>query len=179
MATNEKTIALSGLARTLVRGGYIDQENAEKLFLESQKKRKPFVNLVVENKMVSGATVATAAAKEFGMPIVAIDLVEIDPDIIKLVGNDLIKKHSALPIFKRGKRLTVAVSDPTNIQTLDEIKFATGLTAHAVVVEADKLSKKIEKVIEEADGGLGDMDDDDFDNLDDLEVADDSPSGAR
>ena len=93
MATNKKTIALSGLARTLVRGGYIDQENAEKLFLESQKKRTPFVNLVVKNKIVSGATVATAAAKEFGMPIVAIDLVEIDPEIIKLVGNNLIKKH--------------------------------------------------------------------------------------
>ena len=175
MATNEKTIALSGLARTLVRGGYIDQENAEKLFLESQKKRTPFVNLVVENKMVSGATVATAAAKEFGMPIVAIDLVEIDPEIIKLVGNDLIKKHSALPIFKRGNHLTVAVSDPTNIQTLDEIKFATSLTAQAVVVEADKLSKRIEQVIEDADGGLGDMDDTEFDNLDDLEVAEDSP----
>ena len=175
MATNEKTTVLSGLARTLVRGGYINQEDAEELFLESQKKRTPFVNLVVKNKVVSGATVATVAAKEFGMPIVAIDLVEIDPEVIKLVGNDLIKKHSALPIFKRGKRLTVAVSDPTNIQTLDEIKFATGLTAQAVVVEADKLSKKIEKVIEDADDGLGNMDDDDFDNLDDLEVADDGP----
>ena len=175
MATNKKTIALSGLARTLVRGGYIDQENAEKLFLESQKKRTPFVNLVVENKMVSGATVATAAAKEFGMPIVAIDLVEIDPEIIKLVGNDLIKKHSALPIFKRGNRLTVAVSDPTNIQALDEIKFATGHTAQAVVVEVDKLSKRIEKVIEDEDSGLGGMDDTEFDSLDDLEVAEDGP----
>ena len=175
MATNKKTIALSGLARTLVRGGYIDQENAEKLFLESQKKRTPFVNLVVKNKIVPGATVATAAAKEFGMPIVAIDLVEIDPEIIKLVGNDLIKKHSALPIFQRGNHLTVAVSDPTNIQALDEIKFATGHTAEAVVVEADKLSKRIEQVLEDDDGGLGDMDDTEFDNLDDLEVAEDGP----
>jgi type IV pilus assembly protein PilB len=175
MATNKKNIALSGLARTLVRGGYIDQENAEKFFLESQKKKTPFVSLIVENKIVPGATVATAAAKEFGMPIVAIDLVEIDPEIIKLVGNDLIKKHSVLPIFKRGKRLTIAVTDPTNIQALDEIKFATGLITQAVVVEADKLSKKIEKVIEDADDGLGDMDDEDFDNLDDLEVAEDGP----
>lgn len=175
MATNKTTIALSGLARTLVRGGYIDQENAEKLFLESQKKKTPFVNLVVENKIVPGATVATAAAKEFGMPIVAIDLIEIDPDIIKLIGNNLIKKHSALPIFKRGKRLTIAVADPTNIQALDEIKFATGLTVHAVVVEADKLSKKIEKVIEDTDDGLDNMDDDDFDDLDGLEVAEDGP----
>jgi type IV pilus assembly protein PilB len=175
MATNKTTIALSGLARTLVRGGYIDQENAEKLFLESQKKKTPFVNLVVENKIVPGATVATAAAKEFGMPIVAIDLIEIDPDIIKLIGNNLIKKHSALPIFKRGKRLTIAIADPTNIQALDEIKFATGLAVHAVVVEADKLSKKIEKVIEDTDDSLDNMDDDDFDDLDSLEVAEDGP----
>jgi type IV pilus assembly protein PilB len=175
MTTSKTTIALSGLARTLVRGGYIDQENAEKLFLESQKKKTPFVNLVVENKIVPGATVATAAAKEFGMPIVAIDLIEIDPDIIKLIGNNLIKKHSALPIFKRGKRLTIAIADPTNIQALDEIKFATGLAVHAVVVEADKLSKKIEKVIEDTDDSLDNMDDDDFDDLDSLEVAEDGP----
>ena len=175
MATQEKTIALSGLARTLVRGSYIEQEKAEELYKESQKKKTPFINLVIENKLVSSSTIASASAKEFGMSIVSIDLVDIDLDVVKLVSPDLIKKHTALPIFKRGNRLTVAVSDPTNIQALDEMKFATSLNAQAVVVEADKLSKRIEKILEEASSGLGDMDDDDFDNLEDLEVAEEGP----
>jgi len=175
MATQEKTIALSGLARTLVRGGHIEQEKAEELFQKSQKKKTPFVNLVIEEKLVASSTIASASAKEFGMSIISIDLIDIDPEVVKLVNPDLIKKHGILPIFKRGNRLTVAVSDPTNIQALDEIKFATSLNAQAVVVEADKLNKSIEKILEDADGGLGDMDDEDFDNLDDLEVAEDGP----
>jgi len=175
MATQEKTIALSGLARTLVRGGHIEQEKAEELFKKSQKKKIPFVNLVIDENLVPSSTIASASAKEFGMSIVSIDLIDIDPEVVKLVNPELIKKHGVLPIFKRGNRLSVAVSDPTNIQALDEIKFATSLNAQAVVAEADKLGKSIEKVLEDADGGLGDMDDTEFDNLDDLEVAEDGP----
>lgn len=175
MAAPTKKINLSGLARKLVLDGLLDEDKAQSTFQESLKKKRPFVSLVVENKLVPSSSIALAAAQEFGAPLVDIDLLEIDPDIIKLVKEELIKKHHALPIFKRGKRLAVAVSDPTNIQALDEIKFATGLTTDAIVVEEDKLAKNIEKALEAADGGLGDMDDEDFDDLDDLEVAEDGP----
>jgi type IV pilus assembly protein PilB len=175
MSTPAKKINLSGLARKLVLDGLLEEEKAQSTLEESIKKKKPFVSLVVENKLVPSDKVALAAAKEFGAPLVDIDLLEIDPDVVKLVKDDLIKKHNALPVFKRGKRLAVAVSDPTNIQALDEFKFATSLITDAIVVEEDKLAKNIEKILEEADGGLGDMDDDDFDDLDDLEVAEDGP----
>ena len=175
MSTPAKKINLSGLARKLVLDGHLDEEKAQSTLLEAQKKKKAFVSILVENKLIPSSTIALAAAQEFGAPLVDINLIEIDPDIIKLVKEDLIKKHNALPIFKRGKRLAVAVSDPTNIQALDEIKFATSLTTDAIVVEEDKLAKTIEKMLEEAEGGLGDMDDEDFDDLDDLEVAEDGP----
>jgi len=175
MVTQEKTIVLSGLARSLVRGGHIEQEKAEELFKKSQKKKTPFVNLVIDEKLVPSSTIASASAKEFGMSFLSIDLIDIDPEVVKLVNQDLIKKHGIMPIFKRGNRLTVAVSDPTNIQALDEIKFATSLNAQAIVVEADKLSSRIEKMLDDADSGLDDIEDDEFDNLDDLEVAEDGP----
>lgn len=175
MSTPAKKINLSGLARKLVLDGLLEEEKAQTTLEESLKKKKPFVSLVVENKLVPSSKVALAAAKEFGAPLVDIDLLEIDPDVVKLVKDDLIKKHNALPVFKRGKRLAVAVSDPTNIQALDEFKFATSLITDAIVVEEDKLAKNIEKILEAADGGLGDMDDEDFDDLDDLEVAEDGP----
>lgn len=176
MAAPTKKINLSGLARKLVLDGLLDQEKAQSAFEESLKKKKPFVSLIVENKLVASSSIALAAAQEFGSPLVDIDLLEIDPDVIKLVKEDLIQKHHALPIFKRGRRLAVAVSDPTNIQALDEIKFATGLSTDAIIVEEDKLAKNIEKALEAADGGLGDMDGEDFDDLDDLEVAEDGPA---
>ena len=112
-----------------------------------------------------------AAAHEFGVPIVDIDVLEIDPDITKVVSQDLIQKHSALPLFKRGNRVFIGVSDPTNLQALDEIKFSMGGgTTEAVVVEWDKLSKAIDQALEAADGGLGDMDDGDLEDFDDVEV---------
>ncbi|MFT5351359.1 MAG: type IV pilus assembly protein PilB, partial [Gammaproteobacteria bacterium] len=80
----------------------------------------------------------------------------------------------ALPIFKRGKRLYIALSDPTNLQALDEIKFAVGMNTEAILVEEDKLAKLIDKTLEDMDGGLGDMDDDDLDELEDLEVAEET-----
>ncbi len=175
MSAPAKKINLSGLARKLVLDGLLDEEKAQSTLEESLKKKRAFVSLLVENKLVASSAIALAAAQEFGAPLVDINLLEIDPDVIKLVKEELIKKHNALPIFKRGKRLAVAVSDPTNIQALDEIKFATSLSTDAVVVEEDKLAKIIEKALEAADGGLGDMDDGDFDDLDDLEVADDGP----
>jgi type IV pilus assembly protein PilB len=177
MSTPAKKINLSGLARKLVLDGLLDEEKAQSTLEESLKKKRPFVSLLVENKLVASSAIALAAAQEFGAPLVDNNLLEIDPDVIKLVKEELIKKHNALPIFKRGKRLAVAVSDPTNIQALDEIKFATSLTTDAIVVEEDKLAKIIEKALEAADGGLGDMDDGDFDDLDDLEVAEDGPQG--
>ncbi len=171
MAVSNRKINLGGLARKLVIDGLLDEEKAQSAWEAALKKKTPFVSYVVAEKMVAANEVAIAASTEFGFPLVDINLLDIDPDVVKLVKEDQIKKHHALPIFKRGKRLAVAISDPTNIQALDEIKFATGLNTDAVIVEEDKLSKTIEKALEDADGGLGDMDDEDFEDLDDLEVA--------
>jgi len=175
MAVSTQKINLSGLARKLVLDGLLEQEDALKHHQAALKAKQPFVSYLVENKLVDSGAIAVAASQEFGAPVIDINAIEIDPDIVKLVKEDMLQKHHALPLFKRGKRLYVAVSDPTNIQALDEIKFATSLTTDAIIVEDDKLTKTIEKVIEDADGGLGDMDDDEFDDLDDLEVSDDAP----
>ena len=141
MSTSIKKINLSGLARKLVLDGLIEEEKARNLLEEAQKKKKIFISLLVENKLVSSIDIALAAAQEFGAPLVDIDLFEIDPDVVKLIKNETILKHHALPVFKRGNRLYVAISDPTNIQVLDEIKFATGLITHALIVEEDKITK--------------------------------------
>ena len=75
-------------------------------------------------------------------------------------------------MYKRGNRLFVGVSDPTNLQALDEIKFNTGITVEAIVCEDDKLQTTIERTLEAADTSMSDLGgDEDLENLDDLEVA--------
>lgn len=176
MAVTTNNVHLSGLARKLVLDGLIEQEAAQEAHQAAQKEKMPLVSYLVKNNIVSGQKIALAASQEFGVPLIDIQNVEIDPDVTKLVKEDLVQKHHALPIFKRGKRLYLAVSDPTNLLALDEIKFAVSMNTEAILVEEDKLAKAIESALDDADGGLDDMDGDDFDNLDDLEVADDAPA---
>ena len=73
------------------------------------------------------------------------------PETIRLVTDKLLAKHRVLPLFRRGKRLFLAVADPTNLHAIDEIKFQTGLGVEAVVVEDDKLQKAVDKAIEQVD----------------------------
>ena len=170
MAVSANKIHLSGLARKLVLDGILDEETAQEHYQKALKEKKQFVPYLVENKLVPSGDIAVAASQEFGVPVLDIDSLELDLDIVKLVKDDLIKKHHTLPIFKRGKRLYIAVSDPTNLHAVDEIKFAVGMPTDMILVEEDKLTKAIDRAAEEMDGGLGDMDDDEFDELDDLEL---------
>jgi type IV pilus assembly protein PilB len=178
MAVSANRINLSGLARRLVLDGLLEEAAAQDHFQKSIAKKQPFVTYLVENKLLSGSAIALSAAQEFGVPLLDINALELDMETVKLVKNDLIQKHRSLPIFKRGKRLYVAVSDPTNLQALDEIKFAVGANTEAILVEEDKLAKAIEKALEDAEGGLGDMDDEELDDLEGLEVAEDKEPGA-
>lgn len=93
-----------------------------------------------------------------------------------MANEKLIRQHNALPLFKRGNRLFVAVSDPTNLAGLDEIKFQANLTTEAILVEEDKLAKVIEKVLEAKDNTISALSDDaDLDNLDITSDEDQAP----
>jgi len=175
MAATTSKIQLGGLARKLVMDGLLDEATAQQAFQSALKGRTPFVSYLVTNKLAPSNKIALSASQEFGVPLLDINAIELDPEITKLIKEDLIKKHHSLPIFKRGKRLHIAVSDPTNLQALDEIKFAVGMSVDAILVEEDKLAKAIDKALEAAEDGLGNMEDDDgLEGLDDLDIADES-----
>ena len=98
------------------------------------------------------------------MDLSAFDLESAPRDLVK---EQLIRRHNALPLVRRGIRLFVAVSDPTNLQALDEIKFHTGVNTEPVLVEEDKLAALIEQFLSQTeDDGLGDLDGGDLDDLD-------------
>ncbi len=170
MAVTSNRIPLTGLARKLVADGLLDEHEASRAFQAAVAAKTPFVKYVVDQKLVDPKTVAHAASQEFGVPLIDIEAIEIDPDVVKLVSEDLIQRHHALPIFKRGNRVYIGLADPTNLQALDEIKFHIGANTEAVLVEQHKLQKAIEKALAAADDGLSGLEDSDFENLDDLEV---------
>ena len=119
MAVSLNKIQLGGLARKLVTDGLLDEAAAQQAHQAALKEKMPLVSFLVINKLVPSKKIALAASHEFGVPLLDINAIELDKEITKLVKEDLIKKHHALPVFKRGKRLFLALSDPTNLQALD------------------------------------------------------------
>jgi type IV pilus assembly protein PilB len=169
-------ITLTGLGHRLVSDGLLDQESAEKAFLEASEEKIPLVRHLVNKQILNANDIAISAANEFGTPVFDLDVMDMEMAATSLIDEKLIKKHNALPLTKRGNRLYVAVSDPTNLQALDEIKFATGVSTEAVIVEDDKLAKVIEKTLEAMDTTMDGLDDEDLDDLD-ITGGDEEPSG--
>ncbi|MFK7912900.1 MAG: type IV-A pilus assembly ATPase PilB [Pseudomonadales bacterium] len=168
-------IPLSGLARRLVEESILDADTASKASDAARKEGTAFVSYLVQNGMAEARAIAARASEEFGVPLLDLngfDLTTIPKDLVK---EKLIRQHNALPLIRRGVRLFVAVSDPTNLQALDEIKFQTGVTTEPVLVEEDKLSAIIEQFLSQSeDDGLGDLGDDDLEDLD-MDSYDDAP----
>ena len=165
MAT--ESIPLSGLARRLVDEGLLEAEVALKATEDARKAAIPLVSYLVQKGLTDAKAIATSAAEEFGVPLMDLSVFDIESIPKGLVKEQLIKQHNVLPLVRRGVRLFVAVSDPTNLQALDEIKFQTGVNTEPVLVEEDKLSALIDKFLNaQEDDGLGDLDGDDLEDLD-------------
>jgi type IV pilus assembly protein PilB len=173
MAENVSTIAqrlvMQGLPQRLIQDGLVDEATMTQAMVAAKEADGNLVSHLVTQGIADAKEIAIAAAQEFGVPLLDLDSVQLDLDVVKLVSDKLLAKHRVLPLLKRGKRLFVAVSDPTNLHALDEIKFQTGLSIEAVVVEDDKLQKIANKTREQVDTQMPAMTEDDFD-LENLEV---------
>ncbi|MBN3967159.1 type IV-A pilus assembly ATPase PilB [Pseudomonas gregormendelii] len=166
-------IALSGLAKQLVLAELLTDKSAQQAYQQAQRNRTSLVTHLVQNKLVKSRQVAEIASEHFGMAL--FDLNALDKEVLPkgLVSEKLVRQHHVLPLWRRGNKLFIGVSDPSNHQVINDIQFSTGLTTEAILVEDDKLSDAIDKLFDTQSTGLEDMADVDLDGLD-IESADDS-----
>lgn len=160
---------LTGVCRALVQQGLLAQNEGEELQAKAKAAGENFVVHLIKLKRFKPQQIATFASITFGLPY--FDLDAIDPEVIPsgVVDAKLIEKHRALPLSKRGNRLYLGVSDPSNMQVIDDVKFQTGLAVDLVVLEEDKLGRFLEKQAKsEPDDVLKSIDTDDLN----LEFAD-------
>ena len=170
MAATASQTNLAGLPRRLVQDGIVSEEQLQEATESAKKARVSLIAYLVSEDLADARAIAVAASHEFGVPLLDLDAVEIDLDVIRSVDQKLINKHRVLPLVKRGQRIFLGISDPTNLQAIDDIKFATSLRVDPVVVEQDKLEERITKAIEAVDTSMGGLEDDDFD-LENLDVS--------
>ena len=177
---NSPVTPLNGLARRLVYDEILDEDTVRKAQESAQKDKKSLVSYLVSKNLADGIRIAEIAADEFGIPFIDLRSYTTELSPQKIIDNKLIKLHRTLPLWKRGKRLFIGMSDPTNIHALDQIKFHTGLTTEPIIVEEAALSAAIDKYLsaqeESLNDSLGDMDGFDLENLD-IEAVDEDGSG--
>jgi type IV pilus assembly protein PilB len=162
---------LGGLPQRLVQDGVVDEAAMLEAMNAARERHTNIVTQLVSSGAASARDIAVAAANEFGVPLIDLDSVNLDLETVRLANDKLISKHRVLPVFRRGRRLFLAVADPTNQHAIDEIKFQTSLSIEVVLVEDDKLQKAIDKAIEQAEAAITPLVGEEDMDLESLEVS--------
>lgn len=146
--------SFSGLAKKLVQLGKINEEKAIEISEKAKKIKMPLVSCLIEEKLISASELALISSEAFGIPL--FDLKTINKEYLpkNLITEALLKKYNGLPILKKGNRLYVAISDPTNTSAMDEIKFSTGLNVEAIIVEDPDLRENIEALLSSSEAEM-------------------------
>jgi type IV pilus assembly protein PilB len=170
LALGGQRSGLGGLPQRLVQDGVVEEAAMLEAMNAAREKKIGIVTLLVTSGAAKARDIAVAASNEFGVPLFDLDAIALDLETVRLVSDKLLAKHRVLPLFRRGKRLFLAVADPTNLHAIDEIKFQTSLGIEAIVVEDDKLQKAIDKAIEQVDSQMAALTEDEGMDLESLET---------
>src|SRR6218665_216878 len=162
---NEKPL-ITGLAKQLVLAELLDEKSAQQAHTQAQRNQISLVTYLVQNKLVKSRALAEVAAEQFGVAFLDLSSVDKESQPKDLVAEKLVRQHRVLPLWRRGNKLFVGISDPTNHQAVTDIQFSTGLNTEAVLVEDDKLGEAIEKFFDSASSGMDDLGDVDLEGLD-------------
>src|SRR5271170_6812938 len=162
---------LGGLPQRLVQDGVVEETAMLDAVNAARERKTSVVTQLVASGAANARDIALAASNEFGVPLFDLDAVNTDLEAIRLVSDKLLARHRVLPLFRRGKRLFLAVADPTNLHAIDEVKFQSSLAIEAIVVEDDKLQKAIDKALEQVDNQMSALNDEADMDLDSLEVS--------
>ncbi|MDA9352605.1 type IV-A pilus assembly ATPase PilB [Porticoccaceae bacterium] len=179
---NMAPIALHGLPKRLVDDHLIEAQDLEAATSSAKTAKISLVQYLCEKKLVSDRAIGNSAAKEFGIPIYALEHHSPDSVPKDLIDNKLLKKHKVMPLVQRGNRLFVAIADPTDHRALNEIQFQTGVAVEPVLALYSSITEALDQWLEDnADKDMGEvlgtLDDVHLDDLD-MEAIDEDDTGS-
>ncbi len=162
----------SSLLSALAKHNVVSKGTVNEISADFIQQKKSFIRFLVEDKSINPEKIAITLSHSFGYPL--IDLANFDTSLVPegIRNEKLVRKHNALPLFLRGKVLFVAMSDPTNLDALEEIQFNTGFSTELVLANEKALATCIEKILEEDSDAL-DISDMDAEELAGIDVQED------
>jgi len=173
VSNESRPLVYSGLTDRLVTEQLISATGAAEITEHARSQGVTLIHELINGQHIESSELARIVSEEYGVPLFDLRLMVEESMPIDLIPQSLIRKHKALPLYRRGNRLFLAVSDPTDKAVVDEFKFATGIATDTVVVDFEQLNHLIDEVIAKQDE-IFDGDISDFasaeDYIPDLEV---------
>ena len=152
--------AMPGLARALMQSGRISTQAAIAVSKHASSEKLPFIDTLIKSGHIDARALASFCSETFGYPLLDLQSIKTDNLPDKIIDSRLMVRLRALPLSKRGNRIFVAISDPTQTQTLDQIKFQTASTIEPIIVPHDALMQVLEKMSKSDAQELDDLSED-------------------
>jgi type IV pilus assembly protein PilB len=165
---------ISGIAKHLVKSGLVTEQYMEAAVIDSTKKNKSLITILIDEDKVDTNDLAKIISQEFGIPYLDLNAYQITNMPKVDVKQTMMEQNNILPLYKRGECLFMAIYDPGALKLLDDIKFQTNLSIEPVIVEYYKLCDVVRKALSMMEiNFLANMSDSE---LDALEVSNDAES---
>ncbi len=142
----------SRLGELLVRNNLITKEQLTKA-LEEQKEsggQARLGSILIKNDLISEPDLTSFLSKQYGVPSINLTEFEVDPAVIKTIPVEIAQKYQIIPVNRAGSTLIIAMSDPSNIFAIDDIKFMTGYNVEVVVASEMAIKTSIDKYYDQS-----------------------------
>jgi type IV pilus assembly protein PilB len=160
---------MAGLARALLQAGKLSAAQADAINKRCAAEKSPFIDILLQDGAIDSRSLAVFCSETFGYPMIDFSVFNLHTLPDKIIDTKLMQTQRVVGLAKRGNKISVAISDPTNTQALDQIKFSTELTVEPVIVEHSHLMQLIEKLGQSAEQNLNELIGDDLENIDFVE----------
>ncbi|MRX07851.1 type IV-A pilus assembly ATPase PilB [Pseudoduganella sp. FT25W] len=154
---------MPGLARALMQAGRLSALQAETLQKKSVAEKLAFIDVLLSSGAIESKALAAFCAETFAYPLMDVNALNIDALPAKIIDNKLMQTQRVVALAKRGNKMSVAISDPTNTQALDQIKFQTESTVEPVIVPHDALLQLLARINKSSEQSISDLAGDDAD----------------
>ena len=146
-----------GLIKSLINKGFIDETDTPELISQAKKEKISVLSYILSRQLVDSYSIAMIAVEEFGLSFLDLDVIDIQQLPLSELTDSLIREHQVLPLFKRNNTLFIALSDPTNSHTLNQIKFHTRQQTEIIIVEDNKLNTTIQLCLDAQETTIADI----------------------
>ncbi|HEV2306842.1 MAG TPA: type IV-A pilus assembly ATPase PilB [Candidatus Acidoferrales bacterium] len=135
----------SRLGEILVRDSLISAEQLKQALEHQKREGGRLGTCLVKLGLVSDEDITAVLSRQYGVPSINLKFYEVDPSVIKLIPQETAVRYQIVPLSRVGSTLTIAMTDPTNVFAMDDIKFMTGFNVEPVVASETAISEAIGK----------------------------------